>query len=139
MATDPKIDHYLLKLERTLAPFPASDRAEILVEIKSHVLSALEHDSNASVESVLTALGEPETVANRYLMERNLKPIRPPVSPIAKWIVVGFLGTFAMTVLLILGLAFKFTPFFKIDGEHLTILGGLIEIDATQNHSEQSK
>src|SRR5262249_34252931 len=50
----------------------------------------------SSLDTALTALGEPETVANRYLMERGLKPIKPPISPMVKWIVIGILGTAAM-------------------------------------------
>jgi uncharacterized membrane protein len=78
MSTDPRLEGYLAKLETVLGPFSASDRAEIIMEIKSHVLAALDRDPNASMDSILAALGEPETVANRYLMERGMKPTKPP-------------------------------------------------------------
>lgn len=131
MATDPRLDNYLSRLDRVLAPFPAGDRAEIITEIKSHVLTALERDPQAQLDTVLRALGEPETVANRYLMERGLKPTRPPVSPIVKWLVIGFLGTVAMVLLFIGVLVFSFSPVVKIDGadEFVSILGGAIEFD----------
>lgn len=38
MAHDPRLENYLNSLERSLQPLPISDRAEIVTEIKSHVL-----------------------------------------------------------------------------------------------------
>src|SRR6187549_1830430 len=101
MTGDPRLESYLTSLERVLRPFPVSDRAEIITEIKSHVLSALERDPQARLDSVLSALGEPETVANRYLLERGLKPTKTSISPIVKWLIIGFLGTFAMILFFI--------------------------------------
>jgi hypothetical protein len=131
MTTDSRLEAYLTALENVLRPFPVSDRAEIVTEIKSHVLSALERDPQASLDSVLTALGEPETVANRYLMERGLQPTKPPISPMVKWIVIGGLGFFAMLLIFIGVMLFHFAPLLKVDGdkEHVSILGGVIDVD----------
>ena len=134
MSTDPRLETYLSKLERVLGPFPGSDRAEIIMEIKSHVLAAMERDPQTAMDSVLSALGEPETVANRYLMERGMKPTKPPISPIVKWLVIGFLGTVAMCLVFAGVLAFKFSPLFKVDGntESISLLGGLIQISGDE-------
>src|SRR5690606_30737669 len=88
----------------------------------------------AQMDSILAALGEPETVANRYLMERGMKPTKPPMSPVVKWVVIGFLGTTAM-LFAFLGVAlFKFSPLFTIDGEkeQISILGGMIQINGEE-------
>lgn len=134
MPTDPRLENYLNVLERVLKPFSVSDRAEIVTEIKSHVLSALERDPQAQLDSVLAALGEPETVANRYLLERGLKPAKPPVSPMVKWVVIGFLGTFAMLLLFVTVLVVRFTPVLQIDEDkdHVSLFGGLIDIDGAE-------
>lgn len=131
MNRDPRLERYLSTLESALKPFPVSDRAEIITEIKSHVYSALERDPQASVESVLAALGEPETVANRYLLERNMKPAKPPISPIVRWMVIGFLGTFAMILLFTGFVISQFSPIVKVDekSDKVEILGGLVKID----------
>jgi len=131
MAQDARLENYLSTLDRILRPVPASERADIVMEIKSHVLSALERDPQASTESILAALGEPETVANRYLMERGLKPAKPPISPVVKWIVLGGLGCLGLLVAGIVALIFAFSPILKVNEEKgkVVLLGGLIDID----------
>lgn len=121
MPTDPKLERYLSSLDRALAPLLVSERADILIEIKSHVSSALERDPQLSMDRVLAALGEPETVANRYLMERGKAPVKPPISPIVKWLVVGFLGTVAMVLFFVAFLAVKFSDKLDLDS---TMKGG---------------
>lgn len=136
MMNDPRLERYLTSLESALKPFPVSDRAEIITEIKSHVLSALERDPQTHLDSVLGALGEPETVANRYLLERGLKPTKPPISPIVKWLVIGFLGTFAMVLVFAGFVLSRFTSIVKVDEENdrVEVLGGLIDIDGKKNN-----
>lgn len=131
MSLDPRLEHYLSSLDRSLNAIPVSDRADIVTEIKSHVLSALEREPKASLDSVLSALGEPEIVANHYLLERGLKPGKPPVSPVVKWIVIGFLGTGALMVVFFGLLLHAVGPVVKISDkdERVTLLGGLIDID----------
>jgi hypothetical protein len=130
---NPKIESYLAILERSLKQLPVSDRAEIVTEIKSHVLSAVERDPNATVDSVLQALGEPETVANRYLAERGQSFVKPSISPIVKWLVVGFLGTFALLLVFAGAVLYRFSPLIKVDNkDHVTLLGGAIDIDGAE-------
>jgi hypothetical protein len=108
-----------------------SDRADIVTEIKSHVLSAMERDPNQSIDSVLASLGEPEMVANRYLLERGLKPGKPPISPVVKWIVIGFLGTMALFLAGLVVLAIYLSPVVKVDEEkqQVKLFGGLVQVD----------
>ncbi len=131
MATDSRLEAYLSQLDRALGPIPVSERSEIITEIKSHILSAKEKDAQASLESLMHSLGEPESVANRYLIERGLKPGKPSKSPMIKWLVIGFLGTFALILLFGLVALWKFSPIFSIDekADRVTVLGGLIDID----------
>ena len=68
----PQIHEYLETLERHLSPLKTLERAEILIEIKSHITDALHHDENAAIKDVLQSLGSPKDVAKRYLMEKGL-------------------------------------------------------------------
>lgn len=130
MTNQPQLESYLTKLDKALGPIPVGDRADIITEIKSHVTEAIERDPEHGVGSVLASLGEPETVANKYLMDRGLKPGKPPKSPIIKWLTIGFLGTFSIIVLSIGVLIWKFTPIIHVDDTtgRVVLLGGLIDI-----------
>lgn len=131
MSTDPKLEAYLAALDKALGQIPISDRADIVTEIKSHVLASLESDPESTLAKALASLGEPETVANRYLMERGLKPGKASKTPMVKWLTIGFMGTFGMILLAFMVLLWKFTPILKVDEEkgRIVILGGLIDID----------
>jgi hypothetical protein len=139
MSTDPKIETYLTSLEKALRGLPVSDRADIVTEIKSHILSAMERDPNAQVGQVLSAMGEPETVANRYLAERGQTFVKPPVSPMVKWIVIGFLGMFGMVLIFTTFVFLRFSPILKVDGEKVKLLGGLIDVDDTDSKGHTFK
>ncbi len=130
-AREPKLESYLTALEQVLRPLPISDRAEIITEIKSHVLSSMERNPESSIDSVLTALGDPRTVAGRYLTERGVKATKPSASPSAKWIAIVLLGMFGMFLLFAAFLIMRFSPIIHVDKEkeQISILGGLIQID----------
>jgi len=125
-----ELEYYLARLEKSLGPIAISEKAEIITEIKSHVLEALSSDDERSIGHILAALGEPEQVANKYLLERGLKPQNPPRHPIVKWLTIGFLGTFAMSIFTFFIIVWKFSPLVKVDEEkgHVQILGGLIDV-----------
>jgi len=127
-----KLEHYLGRLDKALSPIAISERAEIITEIKSHILEATSNEQ--SLDEIMTSMGEPEQVANRYLMEKGLKIQKPPRHPIIKWLVIGFLGTFGLASLTIIFLVWKFSPIIKVDEEkgRVVILGGLIDIDESQ-------
>ena len=131
MALPPKLETYLSQLDRALQPIATSDRADIVTEIKSHVLDAIERDGEASLPKILEALGEPEAVANRYLLERGLKPGPPARTPMVKWLTLGFLGTLALSMIFAVVVLWKFSPVVTVDGENdrVSILGGLVDID----------
>lgn len=130
---DPRLERYLSTLENSLRPFPVGDRAEIITEIRSHVLSALDRDPTTRLDSVLAALGEPEMVANRYLLERGLKPTKPPISPIVKWLVIGFLTTFAMMLVFIAFLISRVSGSFEVSDSGVKAFNGMIDVDAKNN------
>ena len=97
--SDPKLEKYLFRLDKSLGPISVSEKAEIITEIKSHVLEALSRDAVQTIDSVLSSLGEPEQVASKYLLEKGLKPNKAPFHPILKWIIIGFLGTLIILTL----------------------------------------
>ena len=139
MPTEQQLEQYLNALDKALGQIPISDRADILTEIKSHILEAKERDPEQNIGKILASLGEAETVANRYLLERGLKPGKPPKSPMIKWLTIGFLGTFGILALLIFALIWKFTPIIKVDEKAGTVklLGGVIDIQAEFGGSGQ--
>ncbi|MBP9709196.1 MAG: hypothetical protein KBD78_16295 [Oligoflexales bacterium] len=133
MTVSEKLELYLMKLEKNLGSVAVSEKAEIITEIKSHILEALDRDKNQSIEAVLASLGEPEMVANKYLLERGLKPTRPPRHPIVKWLTIGFLGTLTIFFAFIAFIVWSFSPLLKVDETtgRVSIMGGmgLIDID----------
>jgi hypothetical protein len=129
---DPRLERYLGTLENSLRAFPVGDRADIITEIRSHVLSALERDPSARLDTILAALGEPEMVANRYLLERGLKPTKPPISPIVKWLVIGFLATFAMMLIFVTYLIIWLSPKVRHDGS-FKFMNGAFKYDSKKD------
>ncbi|MBF0315563.1 MAG: DUF1700 domain-containing protein [Oligoflexia bacterium] len=131
MSTPAKLESYLAKLDKALGPIAISEKADIVTEIRSHVLEAQKHDEGQSLESILDSLGEPEQVANRYLLDRGLKPQKAPKHPIVKWLTIGFLGTLSIITIFILIILWKFTPLVKVDetSGRTIILGGLIDVN----------
>lgn len=131
MATDLRLEAYLHSLDKALGPIPISQRAEFIMEIKNHILAAQKGDSSQSMDQILAALGQPEIVATRFLLEKGLKPISPARSPIIKWLVIGFLGTLGILTLFVTILIFKFSPLIEVsekDGR-VKIFGGTIDIN----------
>lgn len=137
---NPQIETYLSALDRALGPIQASTRAEIILEIKSHILDALAQDPNRSIPSLLASIGEPETVANRYLLEKGLKPGKSPKSPIVKWLVIGFLGTVALSILSAGVVIYKFFPLVDYDRDRslVRILGGMISVKGNVNYDDDN-
>lgn len=125
-----ELEIYLAKLAKGLGPISVSEKAEIITEIKSHVMDAMD-STDRPLSEILSGLGEPEQVANRYLLERGLTPQRAPKHPMVKWLVIGLLGTTSLVLLSGVILLWKFTPLIKVDEEkgQVKILGGLIDID----------
>ena len=131
MATDAKLEGYLTALDKALSMISVSDRADILTEIKSHILAAQEKNPDQSTASLLAAMGDPEVVANRYLLERGLKPHKHGRTSVVKWLTIGFLGTFGIACAAVVLLIWKLSPLISVDekNERVQILGGLIDVD----------
>jgi hypothetical protein len=140
-----ELENYLTKLEKALGPIAVSEKAEIITEIKSHVLDSLDTNSLKSTKDILSSLGEPEQVANKYLLERGLEPQKLPkhsiLNPILKWLTIGFLGTITLIVLSFFLVLWKFTPIVKVDEKngHVQILGGLIDINDSDEKLNNAK
>jgi hypothetical protein len=131
MALDPRLENYLATLHRALLSLPLSDRADIVMELKSHVLASLEKNPDGSLDDILQSLGEPEQVASRYLLERGLAPMKPPISPIVKWLVIGFLGTLGFILFGLIMMIYALSPLISVNEKEgkVSILGGWISVD----------
>ena len=114
MTTDIKtadsIDRYLLRFRLALTGVSASDKEELVSEIRSHIVERLE-DTSAPVSEVvdrtLTALGTPEVLAARYQTEGLLERASTTFSPVLlfratmRWAMIGIRGFFAFWLLFI--------------------------------------
>src|SRR5579872_5508182 len=122
MTTEPKLEAYLSALEKALGQIPVSDRADIIIEIKSHVLDAQQRNPAYDLDAILSSIGDADSVAKRYLQERGLQPTKPSSSSSMtwlatsiKWLVVGLLGIFAIFVIAVAVLIWRFTPLISVD------------------------
>jgi uncharacterized membrane protein len=102
--THPVVDRYLTRLNEHLSPLSASDRQEILHDIRSHLAEAMA--GGQSIESALDALGPAEALARAYCVELMLNPRRAMSSraayrlKVAGLIAAGSLPTLLVVVLL---------------------------------------
>src|SRR3990167_8860664 len=119
MTTEPKLEAYLSELDKYLGQISVSDRADIIIEIKSHVLDAQSKNPTQDIEVILNSMGDPESVAKRYLQERGLQAgIAAKTSSLSmmwlpaaiKWLVIGFLGFISIIVIVVALLIWRFTP-----------------------------
>jgi len=114
MSTDLKtadtIDRYLLRFRLALTGVSASDKEELVSEIRSHIVERLEDRSapvNEVVDRTLTALGTPEVLAARYQTEGLLQRASTTFSPALlfratmRWAMTGIRGFFAFWLLFI--------------------------------------
>ncbi len=104
MSVKPVIESYLEALDNALRHIPTSERSDIITEIKSHILEAQRKSPNKKIKEILSSLGDPDTVASRYLNERGLKPNSSLKATKIRWFTTGFL-----TALLILSVVFFFS------------------------------
>jgi hypothetical protein len=127
MSLDLRIESYLQAIDNALKNMPLSQRAEIILDTKKNILAALEKDKNLSLDQVLTSLGQPEAIASRY----GVRPAVVPRSPFIKWLVIGFLGTFAIFMTFVGIMVFKFSPFFEVSEKNgrIKMFGGTIDFE----------
>lgn len=129
---DPLLESYLVEINSFLGKQTSfSEKAEIIVEIKSRILEAYSKQPELSLNEHIELFGDPKEVANRYLSDRGFTPI--PTSEkknIIKWLVIGFLGFVFLLFLFLTILAFKFSSLVQIDSEANKIkIDGILDID----------
>lgn len=132
-----KVESYLSALERELQNLSASERAEIVLEIKSHIQERIEEEGT-KLEDVLKDLGSPKDVATKYLLDRGIS-WKPSGSSggasvaigIFKWITIGFISMMAFIALMVFMVFKQFSPFVDINEERgkVKLFGGMINVD----------
>ena len=101
LITDQRIENYLLRLNAALAGVGPAEKADILREIRAHILESAEHapDRDGAVDRVLRSLGTPEELAERYGTESLLTRAGRSFSPWLllrtswRWAKLGLNGT----------------------------------------------
>jgi hypothetical protein len=126
------IEHYLSQLDRELQALPTGQRAEIITEIRSHILEASEKDSSKPIQTLLNDMGTPRDVAIKYLQQKGVKHWVPAKS--RNWLRVLALSVAAMFAFVVLSTAFTvwyFSPLIHVDEEQgrVTLLGGFIDVN----------
>ncbi|NCN27496.1 hypothetical protein GW915_07965 [bacterium] len=139
---NPKLEAYLTKIDKALGSIAVSEKAEIITELKSHILSELSRNPNQNLDKTLASLGEAEHVANRYLLERGLSPSKASKHQAIKWAAFGLVGTLSVFAVLAMFLFTQLTPIIEVNEAEgrVRILGGLIDIsDHTSSNSSTKK
>jgi hypothetical protein len=132
MNNELRIEHYLLQLDRELRALPVSQRAEIITEIKSHIYSVLEKDPQRDVVGLLADMGQPTTVAERYLASKGIDaPVPSRARAWVKWLAIGMASCIALVVISSISLVWYLSPLVKVDkgSGRVVLLGGLIDVN----------
>ncbi len=114
------LEHYLSQLDRELQALPVGQRAEIITEIRSHILELDQKDPSVDIQKRLEDLGTPKAVAMRYLEQKGVKYWAPstPRNWI-KWIALATFGSVAFVVASALIATFMaiwyFSPIIEVD------------------------
>lgn len=98
--TNQRVDAYLARLESALGGVAATERSEIVREIRAHILDSVagSGDSQGATDRVLRLLGTPEDLANRYAAESLFTRARSSFSPLLlvhtswRWAKLGMRG-----------------------------------------------
>lgn len=121
-----KIEAYLGKLSAQLRGFNAPQVAEIVAELRSHILDKLAAGSEttaAQVDSILAALGSAEELANQYITDTLLARAEGSRSPLRmldglfRWATLSFAGFFVLfgsVVGYFFGVVFILVAVFKV-------------------------
>ncbi len=143
------IENFLEHLDQALTAMPVSQKAEIVIEMRSHILDTLESSPEKEVQKVLAEIGNPNEIANRYLFERGITPNRKaqignnPNGSWAKWLAIGAIGSSFLLVvlpmLILLIAAPFFSPFVEVDkaAGKVRLLNGLIKVDKGPGHYDR--
>lgn len=103
------LNDYLARVERYLKPLSASDRIDIVKEIKSEMMERL--GGGASPEEIVGRLGDPKALARAYLSDNVAKAHgwRRVTALIAFYSLAGFGGICVLPVTGICAAAFLFS------------------------------
>jgi uncharacterized membrane protein len=108
-----KVDAYLMQLRRSLGELPPDEVAEILKEIRGHILERAEASGELTEErlvAILKALGTPEQIAPLYQADALVARARSSLSPrvvmrgIHRWSTLSAWG-FVLFILGVVGYA----------------------------------
>lgn len=134
MKTQNLIERYMSQLDQYLSHIPATEKAEIILELNAHIQDSLSN-SDKTAEEVLTNLGTPEEAARRYLEERGLSlntslPALSGKSETGKWLTIAFLGSVGLFLTFSVFIMIFFSPLVEVKEEEgrVRILGGLINV-----------
>jgi uncharacterized membrane protein len=122
----PGLDAYLARLEGALAPLPAAERQEILLETRSHVVEQLRRAPDRGAADVLAELGPPEAYARQFLPEPDEPRPGPPAGTLHRLarLATGGLRTIPLLFLVVSAYAVALFAF-------LLALNKLLEPEAT--------
>jgi len=124
MSEREQIHHYLKDLSKYLSRLDKLSADEVIREIESHILDALEiqeqNGQQSDAQAVLDGFGEPRELANQYV-EHMLKGTPPPrgfkaIQTVKKGVTkslyysMGFFGFGISLFLIIIGLSKLFMP-----------------------------
>jgi len=101
LITDQRVENYLRRLDTALAGVAPAEKADILREIRAHILDSTEHaaDRDGTLDQVLRSLGTPEQLAERYGTECLFSRAGRSFSPWLllqtcwRWAMLGVKGT----------------------------------------------
>lgn len=132
MSTNSKLESYLTTLNEHLGAISVSDRSEIIMEIKSHVMDTLDKNPDKNIENVLKDFGSAETIAKKYLDERGIKAQPKKKSTFGtflKWTMIASASLMILLSLSLFMLIRGITPLVEISDQNVSILGGFVHIN----------
>lgn len=128
---DKKLNAYLARVENYLRPLAASERIDIVAEIKSQMLE-LQTQEGLPPQDILARLGDPKTLAMAYLGDSIVKSrfsLRRLFSLVVFCGMVGFGGTFILPFFGMLTAGFLFAGVIAPLAGILKTVGWLLGFD----------
>lgn len=126
------MDDYLEKIEKYLKPLPASDRVDIVKEIKSEMVE-LEMKKELSPEQILEKLGNPKELAAAYLGDSLAKNKSFSLSRLAIvtafYSLTGISGMFLLPVTSVLAAGLMFCAMISPIAGLIKLIGYLLGFD----------
>ena len=130
---DQLLNNYLEKVDRYLMPMAASERIDIVAEIKSQ-MSELKNSGKTSDE-IITRLGNPKELANAYLGEAIAKNSafswRRVCSVVAFYSLAGAIWMFVLPFTSIVGITFMICGIITPVAGAIKFIGFLFGFDIT--------